>query len=368
MSAAGPLRLALLGGGAIARSVHLPLLRAMPGVQIVAVADADERLRQEAVRLAGETARPLADYRDALALPEVEAVVVALPTNLHAAAASAAFAAGKHVYLEKPIAGNVEEARRLLDAWSQASECIGMVGFNYRFNPLYTRLRQRLDAGAVGALTAVRSVFATPTANALPDWKRRTESGGGVLLDLASHHIDLLRFFTGREIAEVSAMALSQRSEEDSALINLRLRAVGGATAVAQILVSLCAADDDRWEFYGDGGRLAVDRYESVEARFLPARRQDVSPLSGLQNLLAELPRLSYRLEKRRSPAHEPSYGVAISRFVAACRSVREGEGRAVRTHPAVSPDLTDGFQSLRVIEAAKESIHSGGKAVVLEI
>jgi predicted dehydrogenase len=250
-----------------------------------------------------------------------------------------------------------------------------MVGFNYRFNPLHVRTRERLTQGAVGSLTAIRSVFAVPAANALPDWKRNTATGGGVLLDLASHHLDLLPFFTGREITEVSAMALSQRSEEDSAILNLRLGPRSGNTSsknddssvLAQVFVSLCAADDDRWEFFGDGGRLTVDRYESVDARYLPPRRQDNSPVSALKDALGDMRRLPYRLEKRRAAAHEPSYHVALAHFAEACRAatqVSSDGGKDTATRTAVSPDLTDGLRCLRVIEAARESLRSGGKAV----
>jgi myo-inositol 2-dehydrogenase / D-chiro-inositol 1-dehydrogenase len=370
-----PLRIAVLGCGAVARSVHLPTLARTPDVQIVAVADADSRCRDEAARIVGGNAVALSDYRDALTRPDVAAVLIALPTHLHANAAEQAFAAGKHVYLEKPIAATVAEGARLLDAWSRAPGCIGMVGFNYRFNPLHVRTRERLTQGAVGSLTAIRSVFATPAANALPDWKRNTVTGGGVLLDLASHHIDLLYFFTGRDITEVSAMALSQRSEEDSAILNLRLgprsdgsdRTDDDPPLLAQIFVSLCAADDDRWEFFGDSGRLTVDRYESVDARFLPPRRQDASPIDALKDALNGMRRLPYRLEKRRAAAHEPSYQVALSRFAEACRTATTvggdgGKDAAMRT--AVSPDLTDGLRCLQVIEAARESLRSGGEAV----
>jgi predicted dehydrogenase len=330
----------LIGCGQIALSVHLPILARLPGVRLAALAEADPTRLAEAGRRAPGAAR-LADYRDVLRRPEIEAVVVCLPTALHAEAAMAAFAHGKHVYLEKPIATDLGEARGVLDAW-RAAGTVGMVGFNYRFNPLYVAMRRMLREGRLGELVAARGVF-TAAMEDLPDWKRRRSSGGGALLDLASHHIDLVRFFFGQPVTAVTAEIGSRRSEGDSASLSLRL----ADGLLVQLLCSLFSVEEDRVEIYGRGGKLAVDRYRSLAPALTPPKQGGAAARlgAGLRSI-AGARRLAAKLI---APGQEPSYRVALAEFVA-----------AVRERRPVSPDLGDGYRSLAVIVAAEEAARTG--------
>ncbi|MBC7805434.1 MAG: Gfo/Idh/MocA family oxidoreductase, partial [Akkermansiaceae bacterium] len=343
----------VLGCGAIARSVHLPILSKLTGVRVVALADADEINRTRAAVLFPEAAT-YADFSEAIRDASVDAVIIALPTGLHARAACAAFAAGKHVYLEKPLATSPQEGQQVLESWHNASDCIGMIGFNYRFNPLLAEAREVLQRGGIGRLTAIRSVFATPMRETAPGWKKTRSSGGGALLDLASHHFDLLRFLSGREIEEISAGVSSRHGDADSASVQLRL----ADGVLAQTFVSLCAADDDRWEFYGENGRLVVDRYDGVSgSEVTPARREESSPLSGLQRGLRDAGRQGYRLRKRAMPGHEPSFTASLTQFVAAIR----GDAKL-----GSYPDLEDGYRSLEIVAAAEESARQQSRMVSL--
>ena len=210
----------LVGCGHIARAVHLKILARMPGARVVAVAELDERSRAAAL---GEvpTARGFQDYRDLLEDPAIQAVVVSLPTGLHAEAGVAAFEAGKHVYLDKPLATDAEGGRAVLSAWRRGGR-VGMIGFNYRFNRLFLDAARILASGEVGGAIAVRSIFASAPRE-LMGWRAKRARGGGVLLDLASHHVDLLRFLFGEEVEEVDCALLSVRTEDDTASLQLRL-------------------------------------------------------------------------------------------------------------------------------------------------
>src|SRR3954466_10841448 len=102
-------RLGVLGCGGSARAAHLPSLARLPGARIIALADTvPDNL--EAARALASDARLVADYGDVLAMPEVDAVVIALPPALHADAAIAALDQGKHIYVEKPLATSVDDA------------------------------------------------------------------------------------------------------------------------------------------------------------------------------------------------------------------------------------------------------------------
>jgi predicted dehydrogenase len=245
---------------------------------------------------------------------------------------------GKHVYLEKPLATSVSEARRVLAAWREA-RVVAMMGFNYRFNQLYQAARSRIRSGQLGELVCARSVFAS-AGRTVPDWKRARETGGGVLLDLASHHIDLVRFLFDQEVREVSATLRSQQSADDTALLQLRLN----DGLPVQSFVSMGTVEEDRFEIYGRSGKLTIDRYRSLAIEITdPAI--DFSRLRHVARGLRSLLRSPYLPDKVLAPMRERSYQEAFSHFVAAARANRP-----------TTPDPWDGYRSLAVIEAAEES------------
>jgi len=335
------LKVGLIGCGSIAQSVHLEILTRLPGVELIALAELDKQRREAASRHASK-AIAFSDYQSLLKMPDVEAVVICLPNALHAEAAVAAFERGKHVYLEKPLATSLNEARRVFEAWRRAG-VVGMIGFNYRFNALYQNTKQHIQSGRLGELVGVRSVFSTQ-ARTPPAWKKSRKTGGGVLLDLASHHVDLVHFLFEERICEVWSGLRSQRSEGDSAMLYLRL----DSGLLVQSFFSMNAVDEDRFEIYGQAGKLTVDRYRSLNVE-ITNPTYDFYRLKRLWKGLWSLVRSPYLLEKILAPSSEPSYRAALGHFVDA----------AVSNQPA-SPDLLDGYRSLAVIEAAEKSARTG--------
>jgi predicted dehydrogenase len=327
----------VIGCGQHAQGVHLRILRTLPGVRVAAIAELDDAARRAASRLVPD-ASALADYDELLSRGDVEAVVVALPPARHAEAAIAALEAGKHVYLEKPIATTLADAEAVVRAWKRAGR-IGMIGFNYRFNKLYREARELIGRGVLGEPIAVRSVFAM-AAGPLPAWKTRRVTGGGVLLDLASHHVDLVRFLLNTEIRDISCDLQSRLTEDDTAF--LRLRCVNGAAG--QLFFSFCANDEDQFELYGTAGKLTVDRCHAMTVqRTRPAsatRRADQFRY-GRESLL----QIGYGLARRRAFGHEPSWQMALECFTA-----------AVRGQCAAEPDFDDGYRSLKIVLAAEEA------------
>ncbi len=335
------LRVGLIGCGWFARAVHLPILRRLPEVEVIALAEPDPARRREASSLV-PSARACEHYRDVFEMAGVDAVVISVPTPLHADVAVAAMERGKHVYLEKPIAMSLSEADWILDVWKRA-DVVGMVGFNYRFNPLHQAARMQLQAGKLGSLVGVRSVFSTPT-RPMPGWKQTRSTGGGVLLEMASHHIDLVRFLLGQDIRTVYAEIQSRCTEHDTATLHLQL----ADGLQVQSFFSLCALDEDRFEIYGQAGKLTVDRYRSLDVEIVDAGGPS-SRLRRVTRRLRSLRNVPYLFKKLRSPWHEPSYRESLCRFVS-----------AIRGRKKASPDLLDGYRSLEVICAAEEAAQKG--------
>lgn len=335
------IRIGVLGCGNIARSAHLLSLARTPEATVVAIADSDPTCLASAQPLAPK-AGTVRDFREVIEASGVDAIVIALPPALHAEAAIAALAHGKHVYVEKPLATSVSDAARVAAAWER-SGLVGMMGFNYRYNPLVRRARARLAEGAIGTPLAARTVFATPR-RTIPSWKAQRSAGGGVLLDLAVHHIDLLRYLLDAEIVRVSADLRSVASNDDTAFLQLGL--TNGVTA--QSMCSLSAVEEDRIEIYGSSGKLTIDRYRSLRVDESPSTAG--SALTGaLTGLAGEVRALPYAVQKLRSPMHDPSFPLAMEAFV-----------RAVEQRTPANPSLGDGLRALTVIEAAEQSAGSG--------
>lgn len=304
---AAPLRVGVLGCGAIAQAVHLPLLRRASSAILVAVADPSAAARAAAVRLAPGV-EVFEDTPSLLRSGLADAVVVCAPSALHGPIALDVLQAGKHLYLEKPLAIDREGAERAVAA-AGASSVVSAIGFNRRFHPAFLRLRDALTERGAGELRELRTRFCEPVAGSLPDWKRRRETGGGALLDLASHHVDLVRFVAGEEVELESASLLSIASEHDEARLVLRL--ASGTPAVVEV------------SFHG----VRADVIEAhCVARTLRADRH-----AGLRS--------------RLRPGWDPSYGASLRAFID-------------RTHgSSISlPTLDDGLRSLEVMLAAERA------------
>lgn len=321
--------------------VHLEALDAHDGVELCAIAESNPDVLRDAAQRA-RISVTYEDWRLAIDDDRVEAVVICLPTALHADAATAAFEARKHVFVEKPVATTAEDARRVANAWRTSGK-VGVVGFNQRFQPVVRRLKRSLQADEVGQVTSARSVMSSE-ARGLPEWKRTRASGGGALLDLGSHVIDTTRYLFERRIVDVSGAIESVRTEDDTAAFTMRLD--GGPTIQAQ--VTLAGILETRFEVLGDRGRLIADRNRGTltleplhppYGRVAHARAGVTAAARGAKTIV-------------RPPSPMASNRAIIDAFIDAVMNSR---------HP--SPDIEDGCRSLDVVLAAEES-HRRGKTV----
>ena len=136
------------------------------------------------------------DYKEMLATVRPEAVSVAVPTALHEEVATAVMEAGAHVLVEKPIAATIEEGLRLIEKAKFLGRLL-MVGHIVRFNPAIQALKRKLDAGELGRIFQIVCRRTGPFPARIRDV--------GVVIDLAPHDVDVMRFLTGQEVTRVFA-------------------------------------------------------------------------------------------------------------------------------------------------------------------
>jgi len=208
---------------------HFPRL----GVRAELVAVADEvpgRAAEAAGHLGFATASR--DWREVAADPRVQAVSITAPNFLHREIGTAMAAAGKHIWIEKPVGLTAADARAVAEAAGQAG-VQGTVGFNYRNAPAVATARELIRSGEIGAVTHVRirlfSDYAAHPEGALTWRYERARGGSGVLGDLASHGVDLARHLLGEIDALIAdtAVFLPQRARPAAATAG-HARAAGG--------------------------------------------------------------------------------------------------------------------------------------------
>jgi predicted dehydrogenase len=212
----------LIGAGGIGR-VRAQALADTPGCRLVAVADAQSG-RAGGVAPAG--AQAYEDYRRLLDNAEVEAVVVSTPPPSHEEITLAALAAGKHVLCEKPLSNTVEAGRRMVEAGRRSGRVL-TTGFNHRYFPAVKFLKGALDSGRLGALDHVRAFAGHEGLSQFSAaWMHdKNVIGGGALMDVGIHVIDLARYLLG-EVSQVFGVATGNvwklEGSEDSGFALLR--------------------------------------------------------------------------------------------------------------------------------------------------
>ncbi|WP_439575919.1 Gfo/Idh/MocA family oxidoreductase [Phreatobacter sp.] len=207
--AASPLRVGVVGLGVMGKN-HARVLAELPGVVLAGVADPD---LAQVEFVTSRLGCPGYQSLEAMMAAGLDAVTIAAPTQLHTPLALAAIAQGQHVLVEKPIAQSVEEGRRIIDAAGRAGRVL-MVGHVERFNPAVQSIKQALEGEEILSIQITRVGPFPPRMSDI-----------GVVIDLAVHDIDLIRWFTGSEIEDIQPQTNSiHAAREDIALLQFRTR------------------------------------------------------------------------------------------------------------------------------------------------
>ncbi len=247
------MRFGLIGAGGIGQ-IRARAHKLMADCELTAIADVDKE-RAKAVAPSTQT-QIFDDYQKMLASDVVEAVIVSTPPQLHEEIVIAALEAGKHVLCEKPLANSVDACRRIVEAAKRTGKVL-TTGFNHRYFPAIQFVKQTLDSGRIGELDHIRA-FAGHTG--LSEFKSpwmydKDVMGGGALMDVGIHIIDLTRYLLG-DVEEVFGVATCNvwkldRSEDNGLAL---LRSPQGKTAVLHATWTEWKGYRFHIEAYGDKG------------------------------------------------------------------------------------------------------------------
>jgi len=199
--------LGIIGLGYIG-TVHLKHSLRLASANLLAVADISKKALAEAKKMGIK--HTYSDYQELLKDTRIDAVIIALPTHLHKSCALHSAEAGKDILLEKPLARTPSEGKEIIDSAEKNGSKL-MVGYPYRFNPSFRSLKKQLQDGVLGEVqTATATLVGTGpfthraeayAPRPVPSWWFNKElTGGGALIDLGSHAINLLRWYLGEVI------------------------------------------------------------------------------------------------------------------------------------------------------------------------
>jgi predicted dehydrogenase len=257
------LRIGLVGVGAAAQVSHIPVLKRMEDVELVALCDRDS---EKAARVAQKFQIPVATNRldDLLADESIDAIDICTPNFLHAPMAGAALEAGKHVLCERPLARSAEEARLMVKAARKADRAL-MCSVQHRFRPDAQLLKKFVQKGELGDVFYAKAGWLRlRTAWDSDVWRQqKRESGGGVVLDLGFQMLDLSLWVLGApKVESVTASVHRQRKGEveDSATAFLRLET--GATLSLELTWGLLMEKDFAYlNLFGSGGAALLNPF-----------------------------------------------------------------------------------------------------------
>ena len=272
------LRIGVIGLGWFGE-IHCDAIMGIPNLELTALCTRNpERLKALAAKYGVQST--YRDYRELLDDPSIDAVSIVTMWDQHTEPAIASLKAGKHVFLEKPMASTVEDCVRII-AEAKAAKGILQIGHICRFNPRYRMAKQAIDAGTIGKIVAMSSRRNIPAA-----WTPEILNKIGPIVGDAIHDTDLMLWFTGDTIVSAYAQTVDVRGLRYPDIGQTMYRFAGGATATLETVWCMPEKTpfdiDERMSIIGTKGFIHVqdtfpnlgivgsDRFQSPDTTYWP--------------------------------------------------------------------------------------------------
>ncbi len=255
-------RIGIIGLGMISQLMHLPNLKKLKDVEIVAICDSEHK-KAEYISKKYHIKHVYADYNDLLSRDDLDAVIIATPTHMHLEITIAAIQAGKHCLVEKPLARNAEEVQQILDVLD-GHDLKLMVGLNQRFRPDAIVLKSFIAGGEIGDIFFIKSGWLQKQM-AESGWRSsKVLSGGGVFLDLGLVLLDLSLWLL--DYPKVTSVLAINFDKSRSGVEDF-------STAILQLDTGQAITIESGWNFEVDKDLLYCNVYgKEGLARFNPLK------------------------------------------------------------------------------------------------
>ncbi len=322
------LRFGVLGAGRIG-NVHARTLRDSGRAQVAYVADA---MADAANALAAQVGAKTGSVDDVIAASDVDAILIATPTDTHADLIEKAARAGKMILCEKPVSLSVDRIEACLKVVDEAGVPL-MIGFHRRYDPNYSALEKRLRAGEIGDIEIVTIICRDPA----PPPVSYIERSGGLYRDMMIHDFDMARFLLGEDPITVHALgaslvdpAIGKAGDIDTAVVHMQT--ASGKMCVITNSRRATYGHDQRIEVHGSRGMLRAGNIHltTLERADSAGFTEDLIPFSFIER-------------------YADAYRIEINAFLTA---IENGEA------PRASG--RDGLMAQKLADAAAESLKAG--------
>lgn len=315
------LNIGIIGLGAIGQK-HCQALTEVERANIFALADINEDVLSKSVTMYG--GKSYQDYNEMLKLPELDAVIIATPDEMHTVPCVAAAQAGKHILVEKPIATTIEDANSIINAAKKTGVKL-MVGFSLRFNLHYMEAKKTIDEGKLGSLI---SVFARRL-NIISQ-ADRIDGRCGVLMFLGIHEFDMLRWIVGSEPVSIyteESTSVEKKHAHDNETFSI-IRFENGVRACAHIGWNLppqhLGGRDFKLDIIGSEGAFYLDQMRQGIEIYSKSLSKYPSVSSGL--FIEDRAFVDCVLDNLPSPSTGEDGLAALRMVMAALESIKTGK------------------------------------------
>ena len=334
----------VIGCGGIADRRTLPGMMLAENAELIAVMDANKEAADRS-KEKYNAKYAFDNIEELLALDEIEAVYIASPVFCHKTQSIAAADAGKHILIEKPVGLTSGEAEEIAAYCESKGVKLG-VGFMMRFHAYHQKMREIVQSGKIGEIVSARAQLTCWYPEMENCWRQDMKlSGGGAMMDMGVHCVDLIRYITGLEVTEAAGFKGNQvfnYSVEDAGCVIFRLN--NGATAYVDANFNIPdAAAKCKIEFYGTKGSIfAQGTISQVEGGEIEVLCTDDSVGYDANQDRGEVKPLAINVE----------FGNMYTKEI-------EAFGKAVKGDGEIPITAKDAIMSQKVIEASYESSDS---------
>jgi predicted dehydrogenase len=317
-------RIALIGAGNIAQSIHLPILAKLPGVEIVALCD---RNKSKAKMLAERYKIPhvVREVSELLQIEVIDAVDICTSTDAHYEVAVACLEAGKDALIEKPLARSWQEAA-MIDEMAKKHERKVMVAMNHRFRPDTITLKSIIERGELGAFHYIKAGWLKQRSNEQKWLAQADRSGGGVMLDLGIVLIDLMLWLTSfPKVHSVRAVMQKHQTKNVEDFVTGFLNFADDTVAIFETSWTLQRPEELYYcNFFGDKGSAFINPLKVIRRK-------------GNEFISAESPEAT----RSKTALYQKSYQNELQHFI-----------NAVQGLVPVASTTSEAVHRMRIIDA----------------